>query len=346
MSNISTLERPPRPRIVTSLEDLPTIEDPQLTTEVVNDSSDTALQEKLLEVRDKLDVWVSPLVATFVSRLELSIDETVLQDRLDSSRLVIGQRACPYFHGKITAFGSAFYNPIERAILIPIENNPDILPQALQAEELADVNLEARHALIHERLHSLSSHALMAREGASNTEARILGIGVDKHREMVWLNEAITEELTLQLLKEMDSTSSEKEEVNGSYTLDRDFFNEVVKQSGIPKKIFYEAYFEEMDSQAPSGQRLPKWHELQQSLHAAFGPHFLQRVAEMRSKIWLSGKFYKMNHEDIAKGRGYRPSMHEVEYLKKQEDIPHGIFRSIQKARQQRLRKKLWRLSD
>ena len=65
---------------------------------------------------------------------------------------------------------------------------------------------------------------------------------------LAWLNEAVTEEITMELLGIQE----------GGYPDERSSLQELYRK-GLSRRLLYEAYFEDYDVHAPEGQRVPAW---------------------------------------------------------------------------------------
>src|SRR5579871_1013194 len=88
-----------------------------------------------------------------------------------------------------------------------------------------------------------------------------------------WLNEAVTIELTDDLLRQLGLPMS------GKAGADVEMLNKLI-DLGVPFGSFVEAYFEEPKLTESPGHRMPKWHNLQVLLKSVFGPRFLQKLDE------------------------------------------------------------------
>lgn len=326
--------------MTTALEMPPDLKDPQLSMDVVVDPTNTELQLQLLEARDQLDQKIAPEVLDFIDSLNLDIDRDVLLERLAKTTTVLGERASPYFRERGTPFGVAFYLPEERVLLIPIDRNDELAGAIEEQDSYEKMSLKARHSLIHERFHSLAGHLYITREGEPRSEGKVIGTGLSKHPELTWLDEAITEDLTLRLLGQIKEKEGLNENLGGAYGIHRQYLDEIVGRSGIPKEVFYEAYFEEPDLDAEPGQRLPKWHALQQALNEKFGPKFLQRATE----LWAEGSSLFCKY-DSNQDKEYRYAKHAVEHLMTEGLNPPEklIFGGLRRAREMRRRQKFWK---
>jgi len=331
--------------MTTALETSSDLQDPQLTTDIVVDPENTELQLRLLEARDHLNQVISSEVLNFIDALNLDIDRQTIVERLAKTTLVLGERASPYFREKVTPFGIAFYLPRERVLLIPVDNNKELASEISEQDSFEGMSLAARHSLIHERFHSLAGHLYVTRKSEPQSKGKTVGIGLHKHPELSWLDEAMTEDLTLRLLEQMKEREGLDESLNGAYGIHRGLLDEIIRQSGVPKELFYEAYFEEANLNAKPGQRLPKWHALQKALHKKFGSKFLQRATELRGNDWLNSKFHSLDMEDINNGREYKYGKHAVEHLMAEHRNPPRrlLFGAMRRARENRRRRKFWR---
>ena len=153
--------------------------------------------------------------------------------------------------------------------------------EAFVVAEGSEVGKGKYFVTAHELLHAVSSQVFIEKynDGYKRRLWRYNTSGLQKGPEMspvgIWLNEAVTEVLTEQLM-EVKSTA---------YKIEREALLKVQQLSGIPLKTFLEAYFEEPSLAEQSGQRMPKWHILQERLNNAFGPRFLQRLDRFYSDL-------------------------------------------------------------
>jgi len=129
----------------------------------------------------------------------------------------------------------------------------------------------------HELLHATSGRALIHQPGNLTNREEIINqrVGLEfkpanNHPYLFrWLNEAITEDLN----KEMMGNS----ELDSSYREERHLLQLLCTfgSTEVPVSVFREAYFENYDPDDPTGERVPKYKELQRQLMAAYGERIL-----------------------------------------------------------------------
>lgn len=134
------------------------------------------------------------------------------------------------------------------------------------------------HVFTHEALHALSGRTIIVRRFDGDpygaVEHQRVGLRIyefGKFENFRWLNEAITEELTLGLL--------EKEE-SKIYFAER-YLMKLLGTNGsavIPFELFVNAYFEDYDPSKPPGERIPEWKKLYGAINEAYAPGFLTRL--------------------------------------------------------------------
>ncbi len=114
-----------------------------------------------------------------------------------------------------------------------------------------------KKTVFHEMLHALSGRTVRLQGGDLDHQRNGLGFwvynskGNKSGKQFRWLNEAVTEEITIEL--------SEIEPEDAAYPRERKYLQELYNQ-GVSKQLVYEAYFENYD--ADSQEKVPKWKEL------------------------------------------------------------------------------------
>lgn len=119
---------------------------------------------------------------------------------------------------------------------------------------------------VHEVMHGLSGHAGLLMEEldgdgyADYVSLKVgLGVGYDGRSEFLhWLNEAVTEQITQDLLNGRELLSGNCD--NGSYITERKKLNDLIVK-GVPKNLIIRAYFEDYDA-ASRGHKMPAMREL------------------------------------------------------------------------------------
>lgn len=138
---------------------------------------------------------------------------------------------------------------------------------------------DAEHVYTHEMTHGLSGRTIFQynrldgdsrdhqhqRVGLrfSNTvvtpEGKILDDN-DRKISLVWLNEAVTEEIAIELMGVVDSDS---------YGQERKLLKDLYAK-GLSKQLLYAAYFENRDTTATMGNQLPAWRALVEHCNQTF----------------------------------------------------------------------------
>ncbi len=116
------------------------------------------------------------------------------------------------------------------------------------------------HAITHESIHALSGRTVIhqsgerPRLGHQRLGVRFASAWADKKKARFrWLNEAITERITIDLLGESD----------GSYDTEREVLQGLIDR-GIPREELYRAYFENYDAKA--AVPIPAWKKLTETI--------------------------------------------------------------------------------
>lgn len=145
------------------------------------------------------------------------------------------------------------------------------------------------HVFTHEALHAISGRTILEKSyflsDQENEENEIYSHGDIMHQRVGlkmfdeerffnsfhWLNEAVTEQLTLDLLNKNDSWA---------YKRERELLT-LLRENGaatIPLDLFVKAYFENFDPSKPPGERIPEWKKLYRSINEAYAPGFLTKL--------------------------------------------------------------------
>jgi len=154
--------------------------------------------------------------------------------------------------------------------------------------------------LQHEHLHAISGRKnvleLFSRGLSSDNQVYItrrlprLGASFDRSRShperFRWLNEAITEDINVDIKKNV-LKEGEYFEFEDSYDRERELFKLILAggKQAIPAQLFYQAYFES-DTDNPAD--LKRRQELYQAISEAYGsPRFLVELDDMIKKIGI-----------------------------------------------------------
>ncbi|MAE68818.1 hypothetical protein CL635_03365 [bacterium] len=133
-----------------------------------------------------------------------------------------------------------------------------------------DIPSEAiRHVVYHELVHAIAGKSIATYQEKEITmtheQKHGLKLRVEAPGEHIitgrfsWLDEAVTEETALHLL-------GEREDEVGDYQFERLFLKSMI-DAGVPEELFRNAYFEDYDTEADPGQRMPAWHALAKKIN-------------------------------------------------------------------------------
>lgn len=154
-------------------------------------------------------------------------------------------------HNTDGARGAAFYDAEHQLVIV----DPDLSDGMLQ------------HTLTHELFHAISGKTLQ--QSGENGSVRVQRQGLEiTGREggpvrFKWLNEAITEKLTMMLLGR---------EKSPSYPHEREGLDEL----GVSFGLLLEAYLEGFEN--VQGEKVPAWKRLNDELDRKYGPGFLTKL--------------------------------------------------------------------
>lgn len=155
-------------------------------------------------------------------------------------------------------------------------------------EQIIESRNNINHVFVHEVLHYLSGKTIVAEKidpyDIYDYEVKQVGlkhVGAAKER-LRWLNEAVTEFLTRELINTSSSFTD-------SYNKEIELFNLLCTsgRSEIPKSTFIQAYFENYDSSKPEEERLVAWKTLLLSLKDNYSKDFIVRLDNVTRKEGL-----------------------------------------------------------
>lgn len=174
------------------------------------------------------------------------------------------------------------------------------------ASQLATIRRKKHleHCYLHEMFHALSGRTIVGQDNKleslqDKTEPDITDIrherlglrfrvkvnGKIKER-FRWLNEAVTG-----LLEKNYATPSEEGKPGyGSYPEEKELFQLLVSEgkTTVDKKLFIDAYFENLDPTIEPEKRLPAWKALSEQIDTAWGHGFLNRVDASVKKVGVT----------------------------------------------------------
>lgn len=153
---------------------------------------------------------------------------------------------------------AAFYDAEHQAVIV----DPSLPDGTLQ------------HTLTHELFHAISGKTLQRSTEDGSIRVQRQGVEITGREDgpirFEWLNEAITEKLTMMLLGK---------ETSVSYPHEREGLAEL----DVPFELFLEAYLEGF--QDTTGEKVPAWKRLNDALDHTYGPGFLTKLDhEIQSK--------------------------------------------------------------
>lgn len=246
-----------RPILTTS----PKIEPPSTKPEDSN--------PELINSADELKERLATKILDYVAEIGIEANIPAIRRRLEEATLTFSEPDTQTSERILKDGYLAVYNAPNRLATVPLQSGEGVLNP---------VEPRVMHSVVHELFHAASGQVFMVREGRIDNAPNLKAIGLERRGDFSWLNEALTEDLTINFMKRMGMDTGEAE--NRTYVVPRLILAEIFDTSGIPKSTFLEAYFEEPDFSASPGERMPKWHNLQDALTAEFGPHFLRRVTD------------------------------------------------------------------
>jgi len=214
-----------------------------------NDISDNLFEEML---RSYVNFWEGKqeefhekapyLLATFkekaleaIKENKLPINQEYLEERIGETRIYLGDNM------SLGECVNGDYDLEDGVVRIAYRDNKN-------AQE---------KTVFHEMIHALSGRTVRLKGG--NLDHQRFGLGFSTYdkqgnkngKQFRWLNEAVTEEITIEL-SGLDHTYA-------SYSVERKYLHDLYSQ-GVSKKLIYDAYFENYDPD--SKEKVPKWKEL------------------------------------------------------------------------------------
>lgn len=134
-----------------------------------------------------------------------------------------------------------------------------------------------KHTLTHEIMHALEGKKIMARKidrdyptDLPEYDIHITKGGLVIGNQFSWLNEAITENITTEILNEEGS----------QYQSERDLLSLLFASGSVPIdfSLFRKAYFEDYDPEHPKGKRMPHHQALIDAVDSAYTKGFLAKL--------------------------------------------------------------------
>ena len=158
------------------------------------------------------------------------------------------------------------------------------------------------HALMHEMLHALSGRTVIARTvkyeeialPSNEYQAQRGGLMFYTPLERFrWLNEAMTEGLTLKALN--------KKWEDGTYKRERKLLDMLIARSGgaIAFKDFTDAYFEDYDPDLPEGPYIPAWESLSAKVNEVYGDSFLLALDKKIQEVGIGEALRKFESGEL-----------------------------------------------
>jgi len=201
---------------------------------------------------------------------ELGIDEDTLERRLAATKVVIADA----LRADLTADAGGQYRVAD-----------DVASISQQ-----DFKRLGEEIYTHEIMHALSGKTLYAEKSIvdeysdeknkyyyTNKYGR-LGLMINgKHERFRWLNEAVTETLTRELI---DTAPDRPQYSQVVYKSERELLELLMIRGKyqIDLKLFTDAYFENYDPTLPREKRIPAWKTLYKTISEAYSPGFLTEL--------------------------------------------------------------------
>lgn len=245
--------------------------------------------------KNKFENALPRLRKNFQSRLEAMMEEgriplsvsNVFNDRINYLSINLGDALSFAMEDRLGSFRVVAEEVViaEQAYDADLASN--LLNALFRSKQRTPGNVDeetpkaVEHAYVHEMLHFLSGRTLLTREYPEDPE--YLGevthqrIGLQYNApnpRFRWLNEAVTENLTMQFMNGKD---------NDVYKQERELM-ELLRTKGktvLPEHLFIDAYFENYDPELPIKDRIPAWKKLQQVLNDAYEPGFLVHIDDV-----------------------------------------------------------------
>lgn len=214
-----------------------------------------------------------------------SIDSTILEERIRDTKAELADA----LYASLEEYYGAF----------KVDSN-----KVLLASHIVKKKNLTKKVFIHEMLHAVSGRTIIGSNlGSKNYEVWVVTghqrVGTDFEGEFIakprfeWMNEAITERLTEKLADQKEKGKWE------SYKSEQRLL-QLLQENGtqqIPDKVFFDAYFENLDPKAPPEKRIPKWRELRKQINGAFDPGFLIRLDNYVSEQGVEAAVTQMEQD-------------------------------------------------
>ncbi len=166
----------------------------------------------------------------------------------------------------------------------------------LHTIEINSQYIENMHLYFHEMFHAIAGKTVLINKDPDIEEESLdtldtqrggLLFTLPEVTRFFWLNEAITESITNEVMKNVLRKDFEKSEEKvasylegSSYKKEQELL-ELLIEAGRPyldEKLFYAAYFEDFEPSLPEGQRIPHWKALWKAINQAYEPGFLAKL--------------------------------------------------------------------
>lgn len=184
------------------------------------------------EKQKNLEKNLPKMKEKFMSRLNkevagygLKISQKRIKDKIDTVKVYAGDFL---LYSELTN-ANGDYNAEKNTVVLPSGDVGFSTESSKYAEYLEEV-------YTHEMLHALSGLQLLGEDQDGQiVKARIQRMGLLTEGRLRWLNEAVTENLSLKMIGKKNSPI---------YRTEREIL-QVIIERGVPEKMFLEAYFEE-----------------------------------------------------------------------------------------------------
>lgn len=217
--------------------------------------------EEYQEKEKNLQEKIPAMQARFIERLKKSmpsLDMEKIEKKIAGIKVVAGD----FLLYSDFTLADGDYNPDSQTAVLPSGEITIVRQGNRNFEDYQE------YVYTHEMLHGVSGLAVLGsktkEEKAFETQLQRLGLLV--MGRFRWLNEAITERLSLKLTARQDSISYEDER----------FILQSMIDGGVPEELFFEAYFQDQKSDKGS----EAMNRLIKTINKELGPRYLQNLDE------------------------------------------------------------------
>lgn len=221
---------------------------------VKHEQKDQGFQEEIPAMQERF--------VRLIKKSGLPISYEDAQKRIAQVRVIVGDSIGYSVSSEILGE----FDPEHDLAVISLE---EISILADAPEEMKSQDERRFQTYTHEMLHALSSRSVLGdvqEDDGALESVRVQRLGLSMEGRFRWLNEAMTERMTLELLGESD----------GSYPKERSLLSVLLEQ-GLSYACLREAYFERHEPPT-SGLGLKHWREMMNSFNQTFKQGFLVKL--------------------------------------------------------------------